>query len=322
MLPSTDRSIIRLFQRDHKLIIGDGETLALVYRLSRITQRVRTMMDDVTRQQKHVNRQRNRATNSCGAILLELDWNTIFLVILAPFMGSFLATVVHRLPQDRSPAYGRSRCPTCDHAVGMRDLVPVLSWLVLRGRCRHCGAQIDRLYPVIEVAAFAIALWAAMRVDGWTLWVTCALGWTLLVLAAIDLRHYWLPNVLTVGLAVTGMAVIAALDPSVLWAHAIGAAAGLGSFAVIAWSYRRLRGREGLGMGDVKLAAAAGAWTSWVGLPGVVLWACLSAFLYALIPAARGKALTLQTRFAFGPHLCLGIWLVWLYGPLELVLPF
>jgi leader peptidase (prepilin peptidase)/N-methyltransferase len=253
--------------------------------------------------------------------LLSGDLSSIFLLATAPAVGSFLATTAVRLPQHQNPSRGRSHCPHCAHVLGPRDLVPVLSWLVQRGRCRYCGDRIDPLYPIVEIAALGVAVWAVTRTEGWTAWATCGLGWALLVLAAVDLRHYILPNALTLPLIAAGLGVAGMTEPSLLGQHAIGAAAGLAAFAVVAWVYRRVRGRDGLGMGDVKLLAAAGAWTSWAGLPGVVLWACISAFAVVLLQAAKGQSLSMQSPIAFGAHLCVGIWLVWMYGPLEFAAP-
>jgi hypothetical protein len=129
------------------------------------------------------------------------DANALAAAVVAPFVGSFLGVVVARLPEKRDVVGGRSRCPACGHVLGVRDLAPLLSWAVLRGRCRHCGARIGWIYPAVELGALGVAVWAASVVEGWLLWVSCGLGWTLLALAAIDLRHYLLPNALTLPLA-------------------------------------------------------------------------------------------------------------------------
>ncbi len=248
---------------------------------------------------------------------MRADPNIIAAIVVAPFVGSFLANAAVRIPKGETLVRGRSKCPACGAVLGPRDLVPVLSWVLQRGRCRHCGDRISPVYPAIEIAALIVAGWAATRTDGWILWASCALGWTLLVLAAIDFRTYRLPDSLTLPLAAAGLVVAFLLDRSILPDHLIGAAAGALSFAAIAVVYRRVRGREGLGLGDAKLVGAAGAWVSWTGLPGVVLWACGSAFALLLARSLRGEAITPTTRFPFGPHLCIGIWLVWLYGPIE-----
>jgi leader peptidase (prepilin peptidase)/N-methyltransferase len=136
-----------------------------------------------------------------------------------------------------------------------------------------------------------------------------ALGW-------IDWRHYLLPDALTLPLGAAGLAVAWLVDPDRLLHHAIGAAAGYGGSTGIAWLYHIVRKRRGLGGGDGKLLAALGAWVTWWGLPTVVLYAALSGLALTLVQAARGQRLALTHRLPFGPHLCLGGWLVWLYGPL------
>jgi leader peptidase (prepilin peptidase) / N-methyltransferase len=237
-------------------------------------------------------------------------------LLVGPFVGSFLGVVVERLPVGRPIALGRSSCDCCGEALGGRDLVPVVSWLARRGRCR-CGAiRLDPFYPGIELAALAVALSAVMVLSGWLLWASLALGWTLLALAAIDLRHFVLPDVLSLPLVPAGLAVAWLIDPARLGDHAIGAVAGFAGFALIAWLYRRLREREGLGLGDAKLLGAGGAWLGWQALPSVVALGAALALALALARAVAGAKLSPTTRIAFGPYLALAIWVVWLYGPL------
>jgi leader peptidase (prepilin peptidase)/N-methyltransferase len=248
------------------------------------------------------------------AAMLQPDW--MLPVLAAPFVGSFLGLVIVRLPAGGNVVFGRSACLACDHTLGPTDLVPLLSWLARRGRCRHCGARVSALYPGVELAALGVSLWAATVVGGWLLWASCVLGWSLLALAVIDWRHKLLPDGLTLPLIVLGLGTAYLANPTNIVAHLAGAAAGYVAFAAIAWAYRRLRGREGLGLGDAKLLAAAGAWTSWTGLASVVLIGAVAALGLALLGRARGNELGATTELAFGPHLTLGTWLVWLYGPI------
>lgn len=246
---------------------------------------------------------------------LSASW---LMLVLAPFIGSFLGVLILRLPERKPVVLGRSRCPHCRRTLAARDLIPIFSWLVMKRRCRHCGSALGWFYPNIEVAALLVAVWAVAVVPGPARWATCALGWTLLALAVIDARRMILPDALTLPLIALGLAVAAWLDPSRLMGHAIGATAGFLVFWLIATLYRLLRRREGLGLGDAKLLAAAGAWVSWEGLPGVVLAASLSALVFFLVAAFLGPAPDPSRRLPFGPFLCLGIWLIWLYGPLIL----
>jgi len=153
---------------------------------------------------------------------------------------------------------------------------------------------------------------------GWTVVfaITLALGWALLTLAAIDILAFRLPDILTFPLAAAGL-LVAQVVAHDLWAHVAGAAIGYCAFAAIAWGFERARGREGLGLGDAKLAAAAGAWLGWMPLPSVVLIACAAGFLWvASLAIVRGRA-ALAERIPFGMALAIAIWVVWLYGPLE-----
>jgi len=224
--------------------------------------------------------------------------------------------LVTRLPAGRAIAWGRSVCDHCGHKLSPADLVPIASWLAARGRCRYCGARITPLYLVLELGALGITIWAATVSEGWVLWASCVLGWYLLALVAIDFRDGLLPDALTLPLIPLGLLVAYLEDPASVWPHATGALAGFLVFALVRWLYRRLRSRDGLGLGDVKLLAAAGAFVSWEGLPSVVLIAAVAGLAMALVSAALGRRIALDQRLPFGPGLCLGLWLVWLYGPL------
>jgi leader peptidase (prepilin peptidase)/N-methyltransferase len=238
-------------------------------------------------------------------------------VLIAPFIGSFAAVLVERIPAGRGVIAGRSACAACGHVLGPADLVPILSWVMSRGRCRYCRAPIGWFHPAMELAALAAAVWAAAVVPGWALWPSCALAWTLLALAAMDQRHMVLADALTLPLAAAGVMVAYTIGPETLRDSAIGAVAGFAVFALIGRAYRALRGREGLGLGDAKLLAGAGAWLTWTGLPTVVAVAALGALAVTGARAAAGHRVGGGERLAFGPYLCAAVWLVWLYGPVA-----
>ena len=239
-------------------------------------------------------------------------------VIAAPFIGSFISLVAHRLPRGEPIVIGRSACPSCQTKLGARDLVPLVSWLASRGRCRHCDAPISSRYPLVELAALLIAGWSASVLDSWSIAVGCLLGWSLLTLALIDLRDKLLPDAITLPLIAVGLVAALVLEPLDPAAHLIGALAGLISFFLVAVIFRTLRGYEGLGGGDAKLFAAAGAWVGWVGLPSVLLIGAATALVVVAIGMAAGRRDIAREEIAFGPYLCFGFWLVWLYGPLTL----
>src|SRR5438874_1649551 len=107
-------------------------------------------------------------------------------LVMAPFVGSFLGVVTDRVEIPRTILWGRSACPHCRAVLAPRDLVPVVSWALSRGCCRHCGKPLGLFYPAIELTALAVALWSAALAAGATLWASDLLGWTLLALAVID----------------------------------------------------------------------------------------------------------------------------------------
>jgi len=250
-----------------------------------------------------------------GAILADL-W--LPLILLAPFVGSFLGVLAVRLPAGRPVLIGRSACDRCGAKLKPVDLVPLASWLWLRGRCRACGEAIDPVHPLMEIAAVLVVAWAASVTAGWILLATCVFGWLLLSLAAADWRTYLLPDALNAALALTGLVAAWCFDRAGFPGHVLAMISGFAGFAAIALAYRRLRGRDGLGLGDAKLLAALGAWVSWQGLPSVVLYAAVLGLAAALALSLAGRAVSRADRVAFGTFLALGGWLVWLYGPLQL----
>lgn len=249
---------------------------------------------------------------------MSLSLSAALAIAAAPFVGSFLGLVAWRLPRGEPLIWSRSACRACGARLGLRDLVPVISWIALGGRCRHCGGGVSLSYPVIELAATAIALWSVMVVPDSALAWSCALGWTLVVLSAIDLATLTLPDRLTFPLAAAGLAFAtithggtAALE------HAAGMAAGGLAIIAVDGGYRLARGRAGLGLGDAKLAAAAGAWVGPWGLPTALVIATFGALGALVLLRAAGRRLALSAPIPFGPALCLGLWLDWLYGPIN-----
>lgn len=235
---------------------------------------------------------------------------------LGAVIGSFLALVSRRLPAGEPIVAARSRCVACRRALGPAELIPVLSWLALRGRCAGCRAPISPRHPLIETAAVALGVWAALAQPGWTGLAGAVFAWQLLLIAVIDAEHFWLPDALTLLLIGTGLVAAALIEPHLLADRAIGAVAGFASLWLIAEAYRRLRGREGLGGGDPRLFAGIGAWVGWAALPTVLVWACLAGLSLALVSAARARRLDMAQRLPFGTFLAIGAWLAWLFGPL------
>jgi leader peptidase (prepilin peptidase)/N-methyltransferase len=234
------------------------------------------------------------------------------LLALAPFVGSFAGVLVRRLPSGQPVLWARSACPSCGVTLAPLDLIPLVSFLALRGRCRHCGARIDPFHIAIELAALGVAVWAVLAGRPDMLAADCVLGWTLLALAWTDAETMLLPDALTLPLLGAGLAEAWLLDPAALPDRLAGAALGWGCFAGLAWVWRRWRGIEALGAGDAKLLAAAGAWLGWAALPEVVVVAALCGIAATLL--RHGRQVSGGQALAFGPWLALGTWLVRLYG--------
>jgi len=240
------------------------------------------------------------------------DW--LLPLLAAPAAGALLAGFARRLAVE---AGSWTDCPRCAKRLPAFALLPVIGWPLARGRCGHCAAALGATTPVIEFGALVVAAWAAAVLDGWLVWASCVLGWALLALAAIDWRDLVLPDEATLPLIPAGIAVAYFVAPGLPVAHLIGAVAGFAVFVAVRWVYQRLRGREGLGLGDAKLLAAAGAWVGWVGLPSVVLIAAAAALAVALARGLAGRRVDADQTVAFGAYLALATWIVWLYGPLA-----
>jgi leader peptidase (prepilin peptidase)/N-methyltransferase len=237
-------------------------------------------------------------------------------ILVSPLIGSFISVVATRLHAPATIVRGRSACVSCRHRLGPVDLVPIVSWIALRGRCRYCGEHIGVLYPLIELAALAVAVCSVLLMSGEWIWVSCALGWTLLALALSDLREQILPDFLTLPLLAAGLGSAAAFAPEEVAPRLIGALVGFGLVLAIREIYWVIRDREGIGLGDAKLLAAIGAWVGWEGLPTALLFASLTAIAATL---ASRRPVSRDERVPFGLFLCAGGWVVWLYGPLELL---
>lgn len=232
--------------------------------------------------------------------------------LLGVIFGSFIATIVIRWPQGRSVAQGRSACDQCGRELGPARLVPILSYVVQRGRAACCGGRIDPVHPLTELLAAAIgASSVAVASDLPQAIVGALLGWLLLTLAMLDARHFWLPDRLTGTLAAAGLVVgLAGFAPG-LTDRLAGGVAGFLLLEAARFGYRRLRGREGMGGGDPKLFGAIGLWLGWRVLPVVLLGAAMAGLAAALLLLLSGRRLSATSRLPFGPFLALAGWGVW-----------
>jgi leader peptidase (prepilin peptidase) / N-methyltransferase len=199
------------------------------------------------------------------------------LLALAPglALGSFLNVVAARVPARRSIVRPPSSCGACGHEIGWRDNVPVVSWLLLRGRCRHCASPISPVYPLVEAGTAALAV-ACVAVFGLTAYAALAFGFcaVLVTLSVIDAQHRIVPNRIVLPAAAVALVGHTLVDPSFEWVLAAVGASGLLFLAALAYP-------KGLGLGDVKLALLLGAM-----LGATVSVALMLGFVAALLPAA------------------------------------
>jgi leader peptidase (prepilin peptidase)/N-methyltransferase len=243
-----------------------------------------------------------------------MDWLVVALAFVAgAAIGSFLNVVITRVPKHESVVRPASHCPSCGTPIAPRDNIPVLSWLLLRGRCHKCGAPISIQYPIVELVTgllFALVAWATPA--GPLLAARLLLVVILVVLFGIDLHHQILPNVITLPGIAIGFLFSLAGPPG--WMDSlIGMALGGGILYAIAAAYYAVRREEGLGMGDVKMLAMIGAFLGW---KAVLVTLILSSFAGAIV----GIAIIAMTRgnmrlaLPFGTFLSLGALAAMLVG--------
>lgn len=234
-------------------------------------------------------------------------------VLIGLIIGSFLATLILRWPEGRSVITGRSSCDHCGHQLRARELIPVVSFLIQSGKCRQCGSKIASDHVAIEMAAALIgglALFAAPDVQGLA---GAGFGWLLLTLAALDVKHHWLPDRLTVILALSGLlASLLIVSPTFL-DRLTGGLAGYAALAIVAAAYKYIRGRDGLGGGDPKMLGAIGCWLGWQALPLVILGASLVGILVAISWRLRGESVTRESMLPLGSLMAVAAFPIWLY---------
>ncbi|HVZ21728.1 MAG TPA: prepilin peptidase [Vicinamibacterales bacterium] len=227
------------------------------------------------------------------------------LAVFGLVVGSFLNVCIYRLPRHESLNWPGSHCTSCNRPLSWYENVPLVSWLALRGRCRTCRAAVSPMYPLVEAITGAVFL-AAYLLYGLTPLLAARLlfACAMIVLFAIDLRHRLLPNVVTVPGIVAGFAFSLFLPPGPV-SSLIGLVAGGGVLYAIGEGYYRLRGVEGMGMGDVKMLAMIGAFLGW---PLMLVTLVLASFTgsivgVAVIASGRGG---MKAALPFGTFLAIG----------------
>ena len=277
------------------------------------------------------------------SIITALQQNTVLFIassaLLGLLVGSFLNVVIYRLPKmlekewhsqcqqllypEKEPIENGKRfnlllpassCPKCGHKIRAWENIPVISYLLLRGKCAGCGTSISPRYPIIELICGIITAIAAWHFGfGWQALAAMVLGWALIVLTMIDFDHQLLPDNITQPLLWLGLLLSLATVFVDIQTSLIGAAAGYLALWSVYWLFKLVTGKEGMGYGDFKLLAVLGAWMGWQMLPVIIL-------LSSIVGAVVGITLILlrgrdrNIPIPFGPYLAAAGWLALIWG--------
>ncbi|MEL0630868.1 A24 family peptidase [Psychromonas aquatilis] len=261
-----------------------------------------------------------------------------FVLILGVLIGSFLNVVIYRLPimMQRSWAADcadsfpdanievneerfdlvlpRSRCPECKHIIGSTENIPLLSWLLQKGRCKHCGCKISARYPAIELLTGVMSLGVAYFLPfGWPILFALIFTWALICLTFIDVDTMLLPDQITLPLLWLGLLINISSSFSLLQDAILGAVFGYLALWSVYWLFKLVTGKEGMGYGDFKLLAALGAWFGWQALPLIILLSSLSGAIIGIITLLM-SADKKSRPLPFGPYLAIAGWSYLVFG--------
>lgn len=226
----------------------------------------------------------------------------VSLAILGAIWGSFVAALCSRWPRGESVANGRSHCDQCGHQISSYDLVPIISHMLLNGRCRYCREKIGFTSLAIEVVAALAGMTALLLLPADQALAVAVFFWMLLPLIILDYLHLWLPNRLVLPLAVAGLFLGPVLTPDVIMMDRfVGLSAGFLSLEAIRLGYKKYRNLDGMGAGDPKLFGALGIWLGWQSLPMMLLIA--SGIGIAIVSLMHLTAKDYRTAFPFGSYL-------------------
>jgi prepilin signal peptidase PulO-like enzyme (type II secretory pathway) len=229
----------------------------------------------------------------------------VWVAALGAAIGSFLTLVTYRLPREQPIGLSRSRCPACGTTLTVRDLFPILSWVVARGKCRHCKTRISVRYPLTELACAAGAL-AAVAMLGFTLeaFAVAGLWWCIVAITITDLEHYIILDEVQIALVVFGVLYHVALGTDAM-AVASAAIIGLAIGLSLKYGFMYLRKKDGLGMGDVKLLCGAGVWlASSISFVPFLFFAGVLGIAFGVVWRVLGRG----QMFPFGPALAASLW--------------
>lgn len=239
----------------------------------------------------------------------------VYVTVLGLIVGSYLNVVIHRLPRGISTVRPRSRCPECGAAIRAYDNLPVVSYLVLRGKCRSCGAPISWRYPAIEGLTGLLFAASFLRF-GFHLAtpVACLFCCLMIILAGIDVEHMLLPDRITLpGIAVGLLVQLAVPLAGGILGGVLGALLGGGILLAISMAWLLLRGEEGMGLGDVKMLAMVGAFLGWKGVVVTLFASTLTGAIVGLAVARKSQA-GMKAKLPFGAFLAFAALVALFFG--------
>ena len=232
-------------------------------------------------------------------------------IIFGSLWGSFANVCIYRLPENKNVITGRSSCPNCKNKIPWYDNIPLLSFILLMGKCRLCKKPIDLQYFIVELIS-AISFVSIYYFFGLTLAALLLLILSIffIIIFFIDLKHFIIPNELTFPLMIIGF--IKSFDPNLNQTifpnyinSLIGGLVGYSIIWLIIFIYKKIRNKEGMGLGDAKLLAVVGFWFGWVSIPFVIFISSAVA-LILVIPSILNKSRKMSSEIPFGPYIIIG----------------
>ena len=231
----------------------------------------------------------------------------LFVIILGALWGSFANVCIFRFPNEGNVVSGRSFCPKCKQKIVWYDNIPIISYIILKGKCRNCDYRIAFQYLIVEILSL-LSFTLIYFLFGISL--TTLFFWILflsfLIIFFIDLKHFIIPNVITFPLM--GLGFLKSFDPNLSYLFPnyinslIGGALGYGIIFSIIYFYKQIRKKEGMGLGDAKLFAVIGFWFGWISIPFIVFLSSLIA-LVSVIPSLINKSKQMSSEIPFGPYI-------------------
>jgi len=234
----------------------------------------------------------------------------IFVIILGALWGSFANVCILRLPQNKGVVSGRSYCPKCKKKIIWKDNIPIISYILLKGKCRKCKKPISSQYALVEMLSLIsfVSIYYLYGISFTTL-LLIILALVLIIIFFIDLKHFIIPNTLTFPLMALGL--IKSFIPNLneifpnYIDSIIGGLFGYGIIWSIIFFYKQIRKKEGMGLGDAKLFAVIGFWFGWISIPFVIFLSSITA-LISVVPDLIKNSKKMSTQIPFGPYIIIG----------------